>query len=84
MQTFTASACWLLGFERLCVGFHDVEHEGENKRRWTAGRALLPASLWKDAEGEFFLRIDLAFAALPRWAAPVSAIGDKATSLLVA
>ena len=69
---------------RLCVGFHGVEHEGEIKRRWTAGCALLPASLWDGVQGEFFLRIELAFAALPRWAAPVPVASAEVLPRLVA
>ncbi len=56
----------------LCVGFHSLE---DGARRWTAGRARLPAALWAGHEGAsdgFFLRVDLAGAALPRWVAPAA------------
>ena len=51
----------------LCVGFHAVAPEGN---RWTAGRARLPAALWAQSCDDFFLRVDLAGPAIPRWAAP--------------
>ena len=54
----------------LCVGFHAVERDGDLAWRWTAGRARLPASLWDGVEGDFFLRIHLAWPMLPRWVAP--------------
>ncbi len=57
----------------LCVGFHPVEWDGDRAKRWTAGRARLPASLWDDGDGEVFLRVDLAGPALPRWVAPAAA-----------
>ena len=52
----------LLGF-----GFHALEANG---RRWTAGRARLPAALWAGRTHDFKLRVDLAGPALPRWIAP--------------
>ncbi len=51
----------------LVAGFHDAE---EGPRRWTKGRARLPASLWEGCRGSFFLRVDLALSALPRWVGP--------------
>ena len=54
----------------LCAGFHHVE---DGTRRWTAGRTRLPATLWaqhEDAGEDFFLRVELAGPALPRWVAP--------------
>ena len=51
----------------LCVGFHAVE---EGSRRWTSGRARLPAALWEGCENGFYLRIDLACPSLPRWHRP--------------
>ncbi len=59
----------------LCAGFHAL---GEGARRWTAGRARLPAALWARYEGAdgFFLRVELAGPALPRWRAPTCAEGD--------
>ena len=55
----------------LCAGFHDLE---EGARRWTAGRARLPAALWAGHDGAaddgFFLRVELAFPAMPRWIEP--------------
>ncbi len=51
----------------LCIGFHAVE---DGCRRWTSGRARLPAALWKACEDGFFLRVDLAGPPLPRWTAP--------------
>ncbi len=59
---------------RLCVGFHEVERDGDATWRWTAGRARLPASLWERMEGETFLRVDLAGPALPRWVAPAAEV----------
>lgn len=41
--------------------------DGQNIYRWTAGRALLPAELWRGCTDYFFLRVDLAFEPLPRW-----------------
>ena len=54
----------------LCVGFHAVE---EGSRRWTSGRARLPAALWEGCENGFYLRIDLACSSLPRWHRPADA-----------
>ncbi len=51
---------------RLCVGFHDLEGD----RRWTAGRALLPAEMWADYPNGVDLRVELFMPALPRWRAP--------------
>ena len=51
----------------LCIGFHPVE---EGSMRWTAGRARLPAVLWKGYADSFFLRVELAAAPVPRWVAP--------------
>ncbi len=51
----------------LCVGFHNLENSA---CRWTAGRARLPAPLWTEHESaaaDFFLRVELAGPALPRW-----------------
>ena len=52
---------------RLCTGFHDVE---QGPQRWTAGRARLPSDLWGTCSDDFFLRVDMAHAALPRWIEP--------------
>ena len=49
---------------RLCVGFHHVE---EGPQRWTAGRTRLPANLWEECRGSFFLRVELTRPALPKW-----------------
>ncbi len=81
---FGAALAIVMDDPRLCVGFHGVERDGESKRRWTAGRALLPASLWDGTEDEFFLRIELAFPALPRWAAPVPVASVEALPRLIA
>lgn len=51
-----------LSFERkvaasdpmLCIGFHSAEETG---RVWTTGWSLLPASLWKERRGAFFLTV---------------------------
>ena len=53
----------------LCNGFHPVEEGG---RRWTAGRAHLPAALWMNSSDGFFLRVDLAGPAISRWVSPPS------------
>jgi hypothetical protein len=58
----------------LCVGFHACE---DGIRRWTAGRARLPAMLWDGCRGQFFLRVDLASAPLPHWVAPIIAEQSK-------
>ena len=68
---------------RLCVGFHDVEQEGDRAMRWTAGRARLPAGLWEGLE-DVFLRIDFGGPALPRWIAPAAAASEMAPLLLTA
>ena len=60
----------------LCVGFHAVERDGDLAWRWTAGRALLPASLWGGVDGDFFLRVQLASPMLPRWVAPIPVFDD--------
>ncbi len=62
---------------RLCVGFHNVERDGDAAWRWTAGRARLPASLWEGMDDDFFLRIDFASLALPRWVASTREADDK-------
>jgi autotransporter passenger strand-loop-strand repeat protein len=54
----------------LCIGFHAL---GDDCRRWTAGRARLPAALWDGFETDFYLRLDLAGRPVPRWRAPASA-----------
>jgi len=54
----------------LSIGFHAVEGLPQDIRRWTSGRAHLPASLWSGCHGQFFLRVELAGPALPRWTAP--------------
>ena len=54
----------------LCVGFHAVE---EGSRRWTSGRARLPAALWEGCENGFYLRIALAGSPVPRWHRPADA-----------
>ena len=61
---------------RLCVGFHAVEGQCDATWRWTAGRALLPASLWDGTEGAFFLRVEFASTALPRWLAPAACVNE--------
>ena len=53
----------------LCIGFHAVE---DGPRRWTSGRARLPAALWKGCENGFYLRVELAGMPLPRWLAPAA------------
>ena len=56
----------------LCAGLHHLE---DGARRWTAGRTLLPHALWAGQQGAadhgFFLRVELAGPALPRWIGPV-------------
>ncbi|MFH6786454.1 MULTISPECIES: Hint domain-containing protein [Methylobacterium] len=54
----------------LAEGFYWVEGSGEDRHRWTNGRALLPSSLWAGARGEVFLRLEMAYSGLPRWQAP--------------
>ena len=54
----------------LDEGWHGTEGEAGRPLRWTVGRARLPADLWTgDGEG-CYLRVELAFAALPRWVVP--------------
>ncbi len=65
---------------RLCVGFHEVERDGDTAWRWTAGRARLPASLWEGLDEDTFLRVDLACPALPRWVAPAQVYEGRATA----
>ena len=62
----------------LCVGFHAIE----SGWRWTAGKARLPASLWKGMENDFFLRVDVAHPALPRWVAPAARVIEGPATLL--
>ena len=56
---------------RLGTGFHGAEDGGA--RRWTAGRALLPASLWQGCRDTIFLKVDLITAPFTRWVAPEAA-----------
>ena len=67
---------------RLCVGFHEVERDGDAAWRWTAGRARLPTSLWEGLESDAFLRVDLAMPALPRWVAPFHLYEDGTITCL--
>ena len=67
-----------LGDPLLCIGFHDVE---DGCRRWTAGRARVPAGLWHGCEDGFYLRVELVGAPVPRWVAP--AVEAKATMVEV-
>ena len=62
---------------RLRVGFHHAESD---TLRWTAGRAHLPTELWENCRGDFFLRVDLAMPALPRWerSAEIAAVASAA------
>ena len=58
---------------RLGRGFHDVETLPDGSlRRWTDGRARLPASVLRDATGGVVLQATLR-RGLPRWAPPSSA-----------
>jgi hypothetical protein len=52
---------------RLAEGFHSVE---DGVRRWTDGKAKLPAALWRDRGKASTLTVDLAGAPAPRWVAP--------------
>jgi Hint domain len=49
-------------------GLYQIE---DSRRRWTAGRALLPAALWDRCREEFFLLVDTACPALSRWTKPL-------------
>ena len=51
----------------LAVGFHNSEED----HRWTAGRARLPASLFRGMTGTVFLRLQLHMPSLRRWAPSV-------------
>jgi hypothetical protein len=55
---------------RLDTGFHQPEVYDWGSCRWTDGRARLPAALWEGCRGQFFLRVDLSRAGLPRWSEP--------------
>ena len=54
----------------LCVGFYGVE---DDRFRWTAGRALLPTSLWQGRGHGSYLRMTFAGAPIARWQRPVEA-----------
>lgn len=54
---------------RLNDGFHYVE---DGRRRWTAGRAHLPSSLWEGYGGILRLTFEFAGPAVPRWIPPQS------------
>jgi hypothetical protein len=58
----------------LHVGFHEIE---PGPHRWTTGRAELPEALWADCHGSFFLRVELAMRAMPRWVAPTCSEGPR-------
>ena len=64
----------------LCVGFHYAE---AGPRRWTAGRARLPRTLWSGCTRKWSLRLDLADSALPRWCPPRDVGEDFACSMPV-
>ena len=70
---FSAPRTMAADHPSLCLGFHHVE---AGPQRWTAGRARLPAELWANCGTSFFLRIDLARPALPRWSAPAGSRGE--------
>jgi Hint domain len=53
---------------RLDEGFADFE----GPHRWTTGRAKLPASLWAECAGSFFITVTRA-GGLPYWVAPSEA-----------
>lgn len=55
----------------LATGFHPAEDANGVARRWTTGRARLPRQLWEGVQHEFFLRVEFAGEALPRWTAPL-------------
>lgn len=57
----------------LAAGFHPAEETDGTFRRWTNGRARLPAQLWQGCRHEFFLRVEFGAAPLPRWTAPAAA-----------
>ncbi|GES44391.1 hypothetical protein RsS62_36430 [Rhizobium dioscoreae] len=54
---------------RLNDGFHYVE---DGRRRWTAGRAHLPSSLWEGYGGILRLTFEFAGPAVPHWIPPQS------------
>ncbi len=76
---FEAARAIALGDPLLGEGFHGLE---DGVRRWTTGRARLPAGLWADAAHDVFLRVDLAGPALPRWIAPAGGIAAASTVAL--
>ena len=53
-------------------GFYDAELSGDVATRWTNGHVRLPATLWDGCRGHFFLRLELASNAVPRWVEPVA------------
>ncbi|MDN4633227.1 Hint domain-containing protein [Sphingomonas sp. PsM26] len=63
----------------LCTGFHRVEEDGT--RRWTAGRARLPAALWEGCRDIVIVQIGF-LGLLPRWVEPVSSGADLSPSRL--
>lgn len=75
---FGVSRTMALDDPSLCVGFHDIERDGNAAWRWTIGRARLPASLFDGLSGDLFLRIDLASPPLPRWTSPVGDVEEAA------
>lgn len=62
---------------RLCVGFHWSEENGT--RRWTAGRARLPANLWQGCRDIAILQISFTAPNLPRWIAPLDSAARAET-----
>jgi hypothetical protein len=56
--------------ERLCDGFHEAEGVAGSAWRWTNGRARLPAELWSDCVGEFFIVVEHDARGNYRWRAP--------------
>ncbi len=52
----------------LCTGFHLAEEEGT--RRWTAGRARLPAELWQGCRDIVIVQIGFLGPLPPRWVEP--------------
>jgi hypothetical protein len=67
----------------LGEGFHKLEHKDDEPRRWTDGRAPLPASLWDGCKGQVILTLTFKPGGWT-WTAPRRARKGKVVPMRVA
>jgi hypothetical protein len=63
---------------RLAEGFYEAERRADGSwRRWTNGRARLPAALWNGCDGGVALEFRIT-SSVPRWVAPAAEVDAAA------